>query len=131
MREKLQRFMMGRYGIDQLSKFLNAVVIVLLVLSLFINNHAISLLAMLLLVYCYFRMFSKNHRKRYDENMRFMKATANIRSRYRTFQRDRQICRTHHIYRCPSCRQKIRVPRGKGRVAIRCPKCSAEFIKKS
>lgn len=131
MREKLQRFMMGRYGIDQLSKFLNAVVIVLLVLSLFINNHAISLLAMLLLVYCYFRMFSKNHRKRYDENMRFMKATANIRSRYRTFQRDRQIRRTHHIYRCPSCRQKIRVPRGKGRVAIRCPKCSAEFIKKS
>lgn len=131
MREKLQRFMMGRYGVDHFSKFLNAVVIVLLIVSLFVHNDILYYLGVVLLVYAYYRMFSKNHAKRYAENQRYLQLTAGVRGWFAKQKRYSQTRKTHHIYACPSCRQKIRVPRGKGRIAIRCPKCSTEFIKKS
>lgn len=131
MRERIQRFMTGRYGVDQLSRFLNALVLIMLVLALFVRNGLLYWLSLLLLGFCYFRMFSRNHEKRYTENMRFLKATEGIRRRWNTFVRDMKTRKTHHLYRCPSCRQKIRVPRGKGKIAIRCPKCSVEFIRRS
>ncbi len=131
MREKFQRFMTGRYGVDQFSKFLNAVVIVLLILSLFVQNSLMYYTGVFLLIYAYFRMFSRNYPKRYAENQRYLKLTAGIRGWFARQRSYSQTRKTHHIYACPSCRQKIRIPRGKGRIAIRCPKCSTEFIKKS
>lgn len=131
MKEKLQRFMMGRYGVDQFSKFLNIASIVLLILSMFSRFTLIYLLAIILIIYSYVRMFSKNHAKRYAENNKYLRMTAKFRGFFSRQKQYRNIQRTHHIYSCPSCHQKIKVPRGKGRIAIRCPKCSTEFIKKS
>ena len=131
MRQRLMRFMAGRYGPDQLSKFLNVLVMVLLIVSMFTRLGILYWLALILLIYCYFRIFSRNHQRRYAENARYLKITAKFRDSFQTWRRDAKTRKTHHIYRCPSCRQKIRVPKGKGRIAIRCPKCSTEFIKKS
>ncbi|MBQ9120321.1 MAG: hypothetical protein IJY09_09770 [Lachnospiraceae bacterium] len=131
MRAKLQRFMMGRYGVDQFSRFLNILVIVLLVVSLFVRNSLVYYVGVALLIYAYFRMFSRNHAKRYAENQRYLRLTAGFRGWYAKQKSYAQTRKTHHIYACPSCRQKIRIPKGKGRIAIRCPKCSTEFIKKS
>ncbi len=131
MREKLIRFMQGRYGMDQLSKFTTGASLFLLVLTLIFPNSILYLLAILLLVYSYFRMFSKNHTKRYKENQWFLKYYNPFHYLFKNEVSVMRQRKTHHIYNCPSCKQKIRIPKGKGKIQIRCPKCGMEFIKKS
>lgn len=123
--------MAGRYGVDQFARFLNVLIIVLLVVSMLTRIGMIYLLALVLLVYSYYRIFSRNHARRYAENMKYLQKTAKLRGFFQTQKRDAGMRKTHHIYRCPNCKQKIRIPRGKGRIAVRCPKCGTEFIKKS
>lgn len=131
MKEKLQQFMMGRYGVDDLSRFTLYVLIALMILNLFVHSSLISLLLMVGLVWIYFRMFSKNHSKRYEENTRFLGIKEKL---LRWFRREKDLAgqrKTYHIYTCPGCKQKIRVPRGKGKIEVTCPKCHTSFIKKS
>ncbi len=130
MREKIYRFMAGRYGNDRFNQFIMIVALILCLLSVFKVPGA-YLLGILCLIYAYFRMFSRNTYKRSMENNWYLQKTYKLRQSVATFKRDMQTRKTHHIYRCPSCRQKIRIPRGKGRIEIRCPKCSHTFIKKS
>lgn len=134
MKEKFIRFMQGRYGSygqDSLNKFLLAGALAAMVLSLFTGWDILYLFALAALAYTYFRIFSKNYTKRYAENQIFLKSTEGIRRFFSTQKNVMGQRKTHHIYKCPGCGQKIRVPRGKGKVAVRCPKCSTEFIKKS
>ncbi len=130
MREKFYRFMQGRYGSDHFGRFLMAMVMVCLVLSLF-GLKFFYVAGIAVLVYSYFRIFSKNLYKRRAENTAYLKYEYKVKQKFATWKRDMQQRKTHHIYRCPSCKQKIRVPRGKGRIEIRCPKCNQTFIKKS
>lgn len=131
MKDKFLRFMYGRYGVDQFSKCLVVLGILFLLLSGFTRNGGIFyLLSLAILVYSYFRMFSRNHSKRYAENQLYLKYTAGIRKKISAI-RYGFSQRKYHIYKCPSCGQKIRIPRGKGKIEIRCPKCNAHFIKKS
>lgn len=130
MREKLMRFIQGRYGVDQFGRFLTWVSMVLLIISIFFGQIWF-LAACLILIYNYYRMFSKNIAKRYAENQKYLAHTAKLRQLFYKKKNELGQRKTHHIYRCPQCRQKIRVPRGRGRIEIRCPKCSAKFVKKS
>ena len=132
MKEKMYRFMQGRYGSDNLNRFLLIIVLACFVLSLFGGGIGIfHVLGTVCLIYAYFRMFSKNVYKRRAENTAYMKYEYKVKQFWETQKRDMKQRKTHHIYRCPSCKQKIRIPRGKGKIEIRCPKCSATFIKKS
>lgn len=131
MKEKLLRFMQGRYGTDALSRFLLVLALIFMFLSMFLRTNLFYFLGLIALIYCYFRMFSRNIPKRYAENQLFMQVKNRFTGRFRGFTNELKQRRTHHIYRCPECRQKIRVPKGRGRIAIRCPKCNREFIKKS
>ena len=131
MREKLQKFMIGRYGVDALGKFLLGVVVVLWAVNLFANNRILYSWALLLMVYAYFRMFSRNTTKRYQENVKFLQIKNKVVARFKSEKSQLKQRKTHHIYRCPTCRQKIRIPRGKGRICITCPKCKTEFTKVS
>ena len=79
MREKFARFMSGRYGADQLSRFMVTAALVLMVINLFLGWGILSILVLALLVLCYFRMFSRNYQKRYEENLRYTQATARYR----------------------------------------------------
>ncbi|HHV11694.1 MAG TPA: hypothetical protein GXX75_15585 [Clostridiales bacterium] len=130
MREKFYRFMQGRYGNDALNQLLFILILVCLGLSFIFGNvfYGLGLIGLFCL---YFRMFSKNIHKRSLENQAYLRIYNKIRfglqKRLPFLKQDR----THHIYKCPSCQQKIRIPRGKGRIAIRCPKCGNEFVKKS
>ena len=129
MREKFQRFMMGRYGDDAFGKFLLGAVVVLWAINLFANSRMIYSWALLLMVYAYYRMFSKNTTKRYQENVKFLQIKNKVISRFKSEKSQLKQRKTHHIYRCPTCKQKIRIPRGKGRICITCPKCKTEFTK--
>ncbi len=131
MKRKLMQFMQGRYGMDQFGRALFWAIMVCLILSLFSKTNVFYVLGFVLLIYCYFRMFSKNYQKRYAENQRYLQLTAGLRTRLASWKRNAAQRKTHHIYRCPGCKQKIRVPRGKGKIAITCPKCHTEFVKNS
>lgn len=123
--------MIGRYGVDSLSKFMLGTAVVLLVFAMGFRNNFLNTLACLLVLLCYFRMFSRNYQKRDEENQKFLE----LKGKAATFlKREKEYFeqrKTHHIYKCPSCKQKIRVPKGKGKICITCPKCHTEFIKKS
>lgn len=123
--------MYGRYGADSFGRFLMIAAIVLSVLSGLLRLDILYLFAEAILLYSCFRMFSRNIYKRSAENQAYLKHTAKIRFWWHS-QKNLMIQRkTHHIYKCPSCRQKIRIPRGKGKIEIRCPKCGTTFIKNS
>ena len=119
----VQRFMMGRYGHDRLNMALLGLGLVLTIITMFVTNKLIVLLLTLsysvLLFVSLFRCFSRNTYQRYNENRKFLLMI------------DRLKDRTHRYFACPKCRQTVRVPRGKGKIAITCPKCREKFIKKT
>jgi ribosomal protein L37AE/L43A len=131
MKQKLQRFMAGRYGADQLSRILLGASIVCCVISLFSRLNLFYLLAIGLLAYTYFRMFSRNISKRYNENQRFLNWKYRLVVKKDRKKKEFSQRKEYRFFRCPKCRQKVRVPRGKGKICISCPKCKEEFIKRS
>lgn len=131
MREQLARFMIGRYGVDKLGRFLIGAAFVLILGSLFIRNPWVEIAATAVLAVSYFRMFSKNIKKRFEENQKYERISFTISETLRKWRFRSQQNFKFHIYKCPSCGQKIRIPRGKGKIKIHCPKCNTDFIKKS
>lgn len=131
MRERMQGFMAGRYGTDQLSKVLLWISLACLAVSMFTRLNVFYILGLVLLIYTYYRMFSRNVAKRYAENQKYLNwryGFAVRRNKRKVHWEQRKIYR---FYKCPQCRQKVRVPKGKGKVAITCPKCRMEFVRKS
>lgn len=130
-RQKVMQFMQGRYGADQFSRFLIYLSLILLVITLFCRNNFIYYIAVIVLFYSYFRMLSRNISKRYAENQKYLSLRYKVVGRFNWIKLRIKDSKTHRIFKCPSCSQKIRVPKGKGRISIKCPKCRIEFIKKT
>ncbi len=123
IRAGLSRFMMGRYGSDKLNMAILVVALVLCLVAVFVPWPLVASLLMVcywvLLGIAVFRMLSRNTYKRYQENRKFLMLKTRLT--------DRQ----YKYFDCPRCRQQVRVPRGKGKIAIHCPKCKETFIKKT
>ena len=134
-RERFQRFMIGRYGMDQLGQFMVTAALVLIVINLLIRaalpSMILDVLELALLIGMYFRMFSKNIGKRYQENQAYMGMRFYITEYWRKLKFRFSEGRSYRIFNCPKCRQKIRIPRGHGKVSIHCPKCGTDFVKKT
>ena len=135
MKEKIGRFMAGRYGNDKLNQFMMAVFLGCAVLNLFVRNAYASTVLnsweCLLILLVYIRMFSRNISKRYAENQKYLALENRLRRFFGQKRYLMQQRKEYHIYKCPGCKQKIRIPRGKGKISIRCPKCGEEFIRNS
>ena len=120
---KLQRFMAGRYGTDRLNMAILGVGLAACLISSFFRNALVNLilttLSYGLMIWAITRCLSRNVYKRYQENRKFLQFF------------DRLKDRQHRYYDCPKCRQVVRVPRGKGKIAITCPKCREKFIRKT
>ena len=117
--------MQGRNGVDQFSRFTMGVALVAIVLTLFTGTRNglgafLDILGMAALVYTYYRIFSKN-----------LSVSAKYRSWFQKEKRMMSQRKDYHIYSCPGCGQKIRIPRGGfKKVEIECPKCHTKFIKR-
>ena len=137
MRDKFNKFMQGRYGVDDLSRFTMGAALVLIILTMFVNivnrsvGSVLDFLGIVAIVYAYFRIFSRDIQKRYEENQKYLAMTSKFRLRFNKEKNLMKQRKTLHIYNCPGCGQKIRIPKGKGKIEIDCPKCHTKFVKRS
>ena len=131
MREKLRRFMIGRYGTDGLNQFLSIASLVLLLIAIVSRISLFTWLSAAPLLFCCYRTFSRNISKRTEENYKFYTLKDRVDNKFRGLKEQWANRKVYHYYRCPQCRQKLRVPRGRGRIQISCPRCGTQFIKKS
>lgn len=134
-RQKVLQFMQGRYGVDQLSNCLIWTGIFIALITMFLRFRFLLVLSWICIIYAYVRIFSKNIQKRYAQNEKFLNATFGIRTafakiKYR-IKYGKQTAEPYHIYKCRKCGQKIRIPKGKGKIMITCPKCKYQFKKRS
>ena len=115
--------MEGRYGTDKLNILLLGIGLAATVLAMFIRSDIPDLILMLLsyslMGIVIFRTLSRNIYKRYQENRKYLLFLQKLKDR------------EHRYFDCPKCRQQVRVPRGKGKISITCPKCREKFIKKT
>ena len=117
MRDKFNKFMQGRYGVDDLSRFTMGVALVLIILAMFANifsrtvGSTLDILGVAAIVYAYIRIFSRNIQQRYAENQKFLQMTSKFRFRFNKEKDLMKQRKTHHIYSCPGCGQKIRIPK--------------------
>jgi hypothetical protein len=123
--------MYGRYGQDDLSRFLLIVALVLLIANLLFRLPGSAVAVLLILGYNYFRMFSRNVPARYAENQKFLELKERFLGLFRRNGSHARQQQDHMIFRCPKCSQKIRIPCGKGMVEITCPKCRTKFRKRT
>lgn len=123
-------FHVGALWQRPLHQFLMIVALVCLTLSFF-GLRIFYVLALALLVYAYYRMFSKDLSKRSAENQWYLKKEMKVRGWWQRKKKAIAGRKEYKIYKCPKCGQKIRVPRHKGKIAIRCRKCGEEFIRKT
>ena len=131
IREWLRRFMLGRYGPDALGVALIALSVVLGLVSKLRILSYLLILSYAALFFALFRMLSKNLARRRAENDRFLTLWAPIRQLFMRLSRRYSDRKDHRFFRCPACRNKLRVPKHKGKIQITCPKCGERFIRKT
>lgn len=131
MREKFYQFMSGRNGVDDLARMHSWMVLVLLLLGIFTRLGIFGLLALVLIVYMYFRVFSRNTSKRYEENQKYLNFKYNRTVSWNRFKKHLAQRKDYRFYKCPMCKQEVRVPKGHGKIEITCPKCREQFIRRS
>ena len=121
LRTGLRRFMEGRYGTDKLNMAILltglACSILASILPGAVTKLTFTTVSYILMGFAIFRTLSRNIYKRYEENRKFLLFFQKLKDK------------DHRYYNCPRCRQQVRVPKGKGKIAITCPKCKEKFIK--
>ncbi len=130
MRESIQRFFSGRNGTDDLNRFFTIVCLLLLLLGTFLAPILASVGTGLFL-YIMFRALSRNLQQRSQENAAFLQLRGRVQGWVRGKKNRLAQRKTHRFFKCPSCKQAVRVPKGKGKISISCPSCHTQFIKKS
>lgn len=131
---KIQRFMVGRYGADQLWRAL----IIFYLIAILITNivyrfskiayYSLSVLSLTIIIFAVFRVFSKNIEARRKENQEWLKITGGIRQKF-LFAKERSKQRkTHKFVKCKKCKKILRLPKNKGKLNVSCPHCKNQFV---
>ena len=123
MSAALRNFMAGRYGTDRLNMAILSVGLAASLLSMIFKFAPVNLVLFLLsygmMFWAIFRTLSRQTYKRYQENRKFLQLMGRMKDR------------EHRYFDCPKCRQMVRVPRGKGKISITCPRCREKFVRKT
>lgn len=130
VREFLRKFMAGRYGTDQLNNTLMWTYLALCLISIISGWGLLYSVALVLMIVTLFRCFSRQVARRQAENAKFLQLVGPLKRRVKNL-RTRVKDREHRYFRCPNCKQQMRVPRGKGRITVRCRSCGTTFEEKS
>lgn len=140
LKEKILRFMYGRYGFgygaaDKLNYFLIGSYFFLIILSFILSifgvpkavSTVIYILGYAVMIWLFFRMFSKNIAARQAENRRFLKIWNAVSGEFRYFGRKVKEIKTNRFRRCPSCHAQLRLPIKRGTHTVVCPACRRRF----
>lgn len=127
MKQKFIRFMQGRYGTDKLNQHLLYLGVVIAVVGILTRQGWIQLVWFALLIYVYYRTFSRKIQKRYQENQNYLTFLSKIGSKFKRLKEWPK----YKYFTCKTCETRLRVPRHKGKIEITCPKCKTKFDAKS
>jgi len=131
MKDWLQKFMRGRYGVDQLSNFMVTIGVILILVSILTSYSILNTAGLVVIGLSYFRIFSRDVNRRYMENQKFLKSYLPIKNKLFKFKNRAKSSKDYKYFKCPNCGQELRVPRKKGRVNIKCPKCQTSFVRRT
>lgn len=127
----ISKLMVNRYGVDRLSFFILLMASILSLIVGMLGFDILSVLPLLLMVWAVYRIFSKKISNRSKENRIYLAYESKFTSKFSSLPATLAESKTYHHFKCPECSQKIRIPKGRGKIAITCPKCQKEFTKKS
>lgn len=126
-KNKVEDFMRGRNGADELGIATLELAVILAIVNIFANNTVIYVLILLLIAYAVFRMVSTDVNRRRKESMAFASKLGSARPWITNPAAALRNARTYKHATCPNCHQRVRVPRGKGHIRITCPRCKQKF----
>ena len=129
---KYRKFMYGRYGHDNLNRFVSFFSLFLCVLSFFIKTIVISVALLILLALLIFRSFSKDHARRRHENQVFLQVSRPVKNYFKYWFTRIKLRKSHYVFSCTGCGAVLRIPKSAqpGKVEMKCPKCGAKFQKR-
>lgn len=129
---RFAEFMRGRYGMDSFNRFLLIVAFILIVADWILRWRILDVLTLVVLIYTYCRIFSRNIYARQQENQKFLQLSSRYGKGRGRAGRGFSVVKdkNHKILRCPGCGEKLRVPKGAGNIMISCPHCHTKFNKK-
>ncbi|MCR5703787.1 MAG: hypothetical protein K6G85_04120 [Eubacterium sp.] len=131
LKEFLKNLSRNRYGYDQFTRFLLAMTFLIYFLSMILQEPILNLVSLSVLIYIYYRIFSRNIYKRSAENDIYLNFINSISKALRIFKNTKDERKYYRFYKCSNCKQVLRLPKGRGKIEIRCPKCGHRFIRKT
>ena len=138
--ENFGTFMYGRNGMDQLLQFMLYLSLFLMIVSVIllsafrrssIASTILDYAAIVILIFSYFRAFSHKVEKRRKENLKYLNAIHPISNWFRLRRQRFEMRKNYKLFLCPKCKTTLRVPKGKGRINLTCPRCHTKFEGKS
>lgn len=123
--------MIGRYGQDELGKFILSLALILLIINLFVKTAALSAAALVLIIYSYYRIFSRDISARYAENKKFLTSLDPLRRKFFSSKNKYDNRKVYKYIKCPKCKFEMKVPKNKGKIRVTCKNCGEKFIVKS
>lgn len=128
---KIQQFMVGRYGSDQFTLFLSITGIALSFLGNFKYLRGLYFIGTIMIFYSLFRSLSKNYEARRKELNWYLVWSEKPKAYIKLLMNQIRDRKTHRYFKCKSCKTIMRVPKGRGKIEITCPKCRMKVIKKT
>ncbi len=121
LKQKVRQFFQGRYGSDNLGRTISMVALVVYFIGMLLKNELLMTIAMAGIFYSTYRMLSKDFWSRSAENKKYLDFLNLNKMRF-------EQRKTHRIFKCKGCGKNIRVPKGKGKIEVRCPNCGNRSI---
>ncbi len=131
MKNWLQKFMRGRYGVDKLSNAMILLALAFILASILLKYEILNTLGFVIILLAYYRIFSRNIQKRYLENQKYLQIFSPIRGKINKLTNKAKNSKDYKYFKCPQCGKEMRVPKKKGKVNIKCPQCGNTFTRRT